>query len=305
MDLRSKITPPTPKVKAILAELNNLPKEAEERAKTLEELKKENRELKKQLGQRPIPTVDNKQLELAEKKGYTQARQEIVKLQSSNSKFQSILKKISQIASLSPEFIVEKPAKMLPPGPAPVHPIQIPRVKIETVRHPTETIDNDNDNVILDKCGRSILSLLYNNPQRAFKRALIGVFTGYSHKSGGFNNAICKLNATGLIKRNGGNIILSEEGSASGAELLGEDVNLYETFTVQNWERNLPKCEGKIFRFLMDNPGTEFAKEEIGEQTGYSSDSGGFNNAVCRLNALALIIRQGGRIKLNEEILEL
>jgi uncharacterized protein len=311
IDLRGKITPPTEKIKAMLSKLNDLPKEAEEKTKTLEDAKKEIRELKKQLGQRPAPAVDNKQIELAEKRGFAKAESQY-KNQASllikgNKAFFDKLKKIAEIAKTG-EFVMPdirlateiiKVKEPIVVAPATIKDGR--EIYTERTQKPQE-IDGD---VKLDKCGRSILSLLYNNPQRGFKKTLIGVFTGYSNKSGGFNNAICKLNAQGLIQRNGGSIILSEEGSASGAELLGEDVNLYETFTVANWEQNLPKCEGRIFRFLMDNPSMDFTKEEIGEQTGYSFGSGGFNNAICALNALGLIIRQGGRIKLNEEILEL
>jgi hypothetical protein len=162
-----------------------------------------------------------------------------------------------------------------------------------------------NDEIKLNRCERSILSLLYNNGNRTFTKILIGVFTGYSNRSGGFNNAICHLNSLGLVARSGGEIAFNPQGQSEIIELLGNDVNLYEQFNVNNWAQNLPKCESTIFRFLMQDPSTEFTREEIGEGTNYSFDSGGFNNAICRLNSLGLIVRQGGRIKLNSEILEL
>jgi hypothetical protein len=113
------------------------------------------------------------------------------------------------------------------------------------------------------------------------------------------------LNSLGLIRKNGKAISLNGQAEHSAAELLGDDVNLYEKFTVENWANNLPRCESAIFQFLMQNPDNDFSREEIGENTNYQSGSGGFNNAICRLNSLGLIVRQGGRIKLNTEILEL
>lgn len=88
-------------------------------------------------------------------------------------------------------------------------------------------------------------------------------------------------------------------------DLLDSDVNLHETFTIENWAQKLPRCESMIFQFLMQNPGIEFSKDDLSEGTGYQSGSGGFNNALSRLNSLGLILRISGRIKLNEEILEL
>jgi hypothetical protein len=316
MDLRGRITPPTPKIKAILAELNNLPKEAEEKARTIEEANKRIRELERQIKKLPITKqltagVDQKQLEIARQKGFDEADKKYkARLNAIEKNNQLLIRKLNQIGQLA-EFkgidVDNKPEPKYPKRiifPLKTDTSHLANVKSDNFYTPDFIPKTDDDNK-LNRCERSILSLLYNTPQREFKKALIGVFTGYSHKSGGFNNAICKLNAMGLIQRNNAIISLSEEGSISGAELLGNDVNLYETFTIANWEKNLPKCEGRIFRFLMDNPQMEFTKEELGEQTDYQAGSGGFNNAICRLNSLALIKRQNGMIKLNEEILEL
>lgn len=163
----------------------------------------------------------------------------------------------------------------------------------------------DVEGASLNRCERSILSLLYNNPQREFTKTLVGLFAGYSHKSGGFNNAICHLNALGLIQRNRDRIMLHNDGQSQVAELLGSDINLHEQFTINNWVQKLPKCEGTIFTVLKEFPDTSFTKNQLGEATGYQSGSGGFNNAICRLNSLGLIIRDNGNIKVNEEILEL
>lgn len=320
MDLKGKITPPTEKIKAMLSKLNDLPKEAEEKARTLEEAKKRIRELEREIKlvtrQSPPKTsgdrcsgASEKQLEIAEKRGYAKAEKE------NNQAVQVIIKqhrdlhvrlrKIAELAAITGPVNISKLKS--------TKPISTVKLSTEIIKNPAPRIPKYephhqtiiDDDKPLGRCERSILSLLYNNPQREFTKTLLGVFTGYSHKSGGFNNAICRLNAQGLIRRAGKTICLNNQSKNSAAELLGDEINLYEKFTVDNWARNLPKCESIIFQFLMQNPDSEFTKEEIGENTRYRAGSGGFNNALCRLNSLGLIVRQAGLIKLNGEILEI
>ncbi|MCH8325883.1 MAG: ribonuclease E/G, partial [Bacteroidetes bacterium] len=62
-------------------------------------------------------------------------------------------------------------------------------------KSPVESIKNDSDNVIdndieIGICAKKIYSFLYNNPEREFTKSQVGAVTGYSQKSGGFNNAL-------------------------------------------------------------------------------------------------------------------
>ena len=301
MDLRNKITPPTQKIKAMLSKLNDLPKEAEQKARTIGEMGRQIRELKKQLRGLPVAKIDDKQLELARKRGFEEANKQsyaqVVSLNKQIQSFNSKLKKIVAIANVTtPLRIIEQPKATT---------AKIPIKNTLSFHQPAHITNASDDEIRLGRCERSILSLLYNNPEREFKKTMIGLFTGYSHKSGGFNNALSKLNALGLIWRNGKAIALLPKGEADAREILGADISMHEQFTIENWEQKLPRCSSKIFQLLMRNPNSEFSKAEIGEYTGYRSTSGGFNNAISQLNSLGLIIRQGGDIKLNHEILEL
>ncbi|MBA7557202.1 hypothetical protein ES705_49944 [subsurface metagenome] len=67
---------------------------------------------------------------------------------------------------------------------------------------------------------------------------------------------------------------------------------------------NLGVCPKKIYQLLLDNPYQEYSYEEIGEITGYSYSSGGFSNAISKLNSLGLIQKDNSHIKLNQELLE-
>lgn len=303
MDLRNKITPPTQKIKAMLSKLADLPKEAEQKAKTIKELKHRNRELERELKTLPIARIDNKQLELAKKRGFVEAEKQLQNQFNRLFKHnQALMNKLSRIAEMTVVEPTPKVVKSIPIKPIAISPVQ--QTRSTQVRN-SKIRQIDNDDSKLNRCERSILSLLYNNPHREFSKVLIGLFAGYSHKSGGFNNALSHLNSFSLIQRKGGNIIISQQGEIDAPELLGDDIGLHETFTIDNWARKLPKCSSVIFQFLMQNPDTDFSKEELGDNTGYQPGSGGFNNSLSKLNALGLIKRESGRIKLNTEILEL
>jgi hypothetical protein len=284
MDLKNRVMPPTDRVKAILSKLGDLPREAEEKARTIEELRRRIRELERQCKALLSLQIDQKQVEAAEQRGYARAQREY-EHQSSQ-----LLTRLERIARLAQVGEIETPeVRQSPIAPRLPNPPRRP---------------NTDGGTSLNRCERAVLSLLWNNPQRQFKKTIVGLFTGYSHKSGGFNNALCHLNSLGLIQRLGEGIQISTDGTDHGEELLGSDTNLHEAFTIENWAQKLPRCESMIFQYVMGNSGTEFTKEELGEATGYQPNSGGFNNAICRLNSLGLIVRKGGRIQLNSEILE-
>lgn len=305
MDLKGKVTPPTAKVRKVLAQLNDLPQESEKKAATMRELQKQVRDLERQVaGRVPVPP-NEKQLAAAEASGYQRAAKEIAAVtkqqREQQRKVEQVLKYVQAIKKLIGGIDTDTSTQ----GAIEVSAIGLRSIvqaaAPKPVRSPATPREESGS---LGRCERKILSLLWNNPDRQFKKTMVGLFTGYSHKSGGFNNAVCRLNAAGLINRVGGELQVSQEGLDQGRELLGDDVDLHEQFTVDNWAQKLPKCAGLIFAFLMQNPDAEFSKEDVGEATGYSAGSGGFNNAICQLNTLGLIVRGQGTIRLNPEVLE-
>jgi uncharacterized protein len=62
----------------------------------------------------------------------------------------------------------------------------------------------------------------------------------------------------------------------------------------------LGKCSREVIRFLAQYPNREFSKAQVAIATGYSSGSGGFNNALSELNTAGFIIRNGN-LKVNAD----
>ena len=270
--------------------------------------------LKFELRRKPKPEVqiDENALQRAELKGFKNAENQYApEIRKFEIKLLKLQKQAIQMKDLASIMAFGKPNKQPPFSLNPPKVISVSKPVVTELKPPTEIVEKptpvcrETDNLqLLGKCERAIYSLLYNNPGREFSKQNVAIFTGYSHRSGGTNNAIYHLCSMKLINRVNKRLSINEDMMHEGSELLGDDINLYEEFTIENWGSKLRKCERTIFKFLMDNPDQEFSKEEIGEQTGYSYNSGGFNNAIYRLNSLGLIKREGLMIKLNEEILE-
>lgn len=136
----------------------------------------------------------------------------------------------------------------------------------------------------LGKAERAILSALAQNPDGC-EKAQLGILSGYSPNSGGFNNTLSKLRSAGFINRESPIGITD-----AGLEALGGYDPLPTGEELLNyWTRRLGKCEAAILLVLAEEyPGT-LDKTRIGEKAGYSSTSGGFNNALSKLRTLKLI----------------
>lgn len=149
----------------------------------------------------------------------------------------------------------------------------------------------------LDGAARKVYGFLLANPDRAFSKIQLGAVTGYSPKSGGFNNALYRLNSLGLSQKRGTDI-----------QLNAVDPSLADSGDV--WSiallfEKLPGAEKKIMQFLLTNSSGRWSKEQIAMDAGYSPTSGGFNNSLYHLNSMGLIDRSPEGIQINQELLEL
>ena len=298
-------------IKKLLKDVIDLPKEAEAELKTKKDFQNKINELKKEVRSlkisQPKPIADEKALQRAKDQGYREAENNSKRqFQELAKNYRILEKKFSDIGKIVGAFVPklnleniksQPPIKFQPPIKQRIS-IDTPLQKV-TKSNINNNISDDIDNDIkLGLCPRKIYSFLFNNPNREFTKMQLGALTGYSPKSGGFNNAIYNLNAKGLIVKQGNMISLGESNPEFATETTGE-------FSVELWINKLAKCPREIFKFLFENPEQEFSKEDLGEQTGYSSTSGGFNNSIYKLNSLQLINRNGSMIKLNPELLEI
>lgn len=306
-------------IKKLLKDVIDLPKEVEEELKTKNDFLNKINELKRDLRKRPkeiikeekvIEIADKEKLEMAYERGAKDMEKKydsIIKSLEVNARNvgNSIKKLVSDgvkiLESKSLSITSDKPIIIVPE----FNSSKKERNVSGVVQHNGEEGITHNagsnpapfnfEGIELGICAKKIYSFLYNNSEKSFSKHHIGAFTGYSHRSGGFNNAISQLNRKDLIIKNGTDLQVKEMNSN-----LAEEYD----FSKEAIMKNLGVCPKKIYQMLLDNPYQEFSKEEIGESTGYSHGSGGFNNAISKLNSLGLIIKNNSILKLNPELLE-
>lgn len=292
--------PPTSKIKDVLSKLSDLPKEAEEEAKTVDDLRRQIRELKRQKPEIDIDKAVEPHLIAfrSVENGYKNTIQqwkeyadELIKALKTVNKisnhYGSELTPPSETAGVS--YAPEKSRPSIGVD------LADPKKKDYSV---TSELPSSSDER-LPLTARKIYGFLYANPDRTFTKVQLGGVTGYSHNSGGFNNSLSRLNTLGLIRREGSMIGLGR----SDPSLVDEGT---EEYSPELWLNKLPLAPKKVYEYLWNNPDEQVTKEQLGEITGYSHTSGGFNNALARLNALGLITRLGNSlISLNKELLEL
>jgi hypothetical protein len=153
-------------------------------------------------------------------------------------------------------------------------------------------------NGALSKCERSILIALAQYPSgRTASQAAI--LAGYSVNSGGFNNALSRLRTSEYISR-GQPMQITEAGS----QVLGEFQPLPTGRDLAvHWISQLSKCEALILQTLVEAYPQAMTAAEVAAATGYSADSGGFNNSLSRLRTLELITR-GQPMKASDDLFQ-
>ena len=296
------VPPASNKIKGILSQFKDLPQEAEKELLTIQDLKKEVKELRSKLtiankGQKPI--VDQTAIiELKKENSYLQKRltdndklweRRLLTYKNLITKFRTMLVSFEMIDEPMKEaFFNDDKTKLSKSNFAdkvtiikgnPENTYSKPQ---SVIYHSKPIADSETK---IGKCERSILTVLAQRNAPSNKSQL-GILTGYSSKSGGFNNALGKLRSSGLINGFGDNIQITEEGLFN----LGE----YDPLPTGNelrdyWYRTLHKAESKILQALVNAYPETLNKEQIGEITGYSHNSGGFNNALGKLRTLELI----------------
>lgn len=278
------VTPPaTDKIKATLSKLLEIPKEAEQELINLNDYKKEVTKLRTENTKLKNTDFDREKLIIKDKsfkEGYIKGKS-FSKVEPVKTNADKVLYEVSKLILKYKQTsnIINSPNK-------------------QEYLSETELSNNETDNNVLGICAKKIYSFLYSNPSKGFSKVQIGMVTGYSHKSGGFNTALSSLNVNDLIRKNGKMIYLGEDNS----EIV---INGEQKLSVEFWFSKLGKCPAEIFRLLLDNPERSYNKEELGEMTGYSFNSGGFNTAISKLNVLEIIKKDNSLIKLNPEIMEL
>lgn len=294
--------PPPEKVKALLPKLADLPKAAEEQAKTVAELRQEIRSLKGQLRAQPataaslIRIVDQTAIDRAVAKRDAVYDRQMRKLVDGLMKIASLAETLAARHTLTPDEIVSD-TKAIPLRGSSV-PVERRLVKPRVVGSMPTRAANLNSEENLGKCETKILATLAQHDECDIKR--LAVLSGY-RRSGGFKNSISRLRTLGYLDGpNTGVMRITEAGLKAGEfDTLPVGRDLFQFWL------NSPRmgtCEQNIMKVL-DREGQPVTIEEIAEKTGYAI-SGGFKNSLSKLRTAGVIVgRNTERMKLSDELI--
>jgi uncharacterized protein len=137
------------------------------------------------------------------------------------------------------------------------------------------------------KAERAILSVLARHDPQPRPKAAVAIEAGYAVSGGGYQNALSRLRAQGLVT--GKNVLELTETGRSYVTVNGKDTLPVGAALSVYWQSHLPRAERTILRALTSAPRRAWTKTQLATHTEYAPSGGGFNNALSRLRTLLLI----------------
>lgn len=298
------------KIKSMMSDFAELPQEAINELKTKQDLNKKISEQSMQIRtlERQQPKIDPKQLENAEKrgfeKGFKSAKERITRLESvikwKLKRFHSTVTILGTLRDNCQELIdefekeldvkIELPEKLE---------LKLPIFDIEEATIKLTSTPNVDTDTTLGRCEKAILETLAKF-QKPCSKIKIGIFAGYSSKSGGFSNSISKLKNAGYVIATNGDLEITQ----SGAEQVVFVKPLPDTNDeiLSFWINKVGRCSGEILKVVVPVYPNSISKEDVAAQANYSANSGGFSNGISKLRTLGLVDYSNGQLKATEDM---
>ena len=303
--------PPPERVRELLPKLADLPKEAEEKARTEAEFRAEIRALKAQLRAQPKtesrdPVAEERRMRAEAAKIHGEYREKIEKFTRGLRTYQQSMERFAQqcefLATQHADllgFWTEKTGeiKSLPQGPqggAEESRKEVPAASAVISTSPRQPKAAEN-NGTLPPGERAIL--IAAAQMGGVDRRQATILTGYRRSSR--DAYVARLRSKGLITLAGDKIVATEEGMA----VLGQDYEELPTGTelADYWLARLPEGERKILKILLQIQGEPVNRESLDEATGYQRSSR--DAYLSRLQAKKLIAVAGrGQVQASKEL---
>lgn len=269
--------PPPAKIKSLLPKLSELPKEAEQKARTESDLRLEISSLKKQLSSRPTVSVPEVKVERVEVPVFQSADLE---------RLENVAKSLgdqgAQLSTIARDLFSITKMKMSAPRPTYTKPVPVSSrpivrtvvdVKVDGITGPEQRI--------LDA-----IAWFSSIGQTEPRKSAIAFLSGYSYGGGAFNNPCGSLRSKGLITYLSSERMTLTEAGQSVANVPSQPLTLDEmqqyVFSI------LPGPEQRILKPLIDSYPNSVDKALLAELSGYKQ-GGAFNNPLGRLRTLGFI----------------
>lgn len=156
-------------------------------------------------------------------------------------------------------------------------------------------------NANLSKAERKILSALAQYPRGRTKKQ-IALLTTYSANSGSFNTYLSNLRSKNWMTGSSGELRITDEGRS----VLGDyDILPQGEELIRHWYSQLGNGGARRILETLANAYPEWlTKEQVGEATGLSSNSGSFNTYLSKLSTLELIERRQGILSASPDLFQ-
>lgn len=272
--------PPRQRVKKILAQLADLPEQAEKEAQSVRELQSQiktlNRELRQARGSAPDPQAIANAKAKGEAEGLARARREL------KSALAGL--RVGVVERLDEGIAAALAVEPRPPAHRDLPVRHEPQVSPTAARPHVETTGDLSgpEQRILDA-----LAWLEGVGVESADIAAVAFLAGYRPGGGAFNNPRGRLRKKGLVQYvNGSALRITEDGRAAAnpPEIPPTNEGLQASVLAR-----LNGPEQKILRPLLDAYPGALSNEELAERAGYGAGGGAFNNPRGRLRTLGLI----------------
>lgn len=268
-------------IQRILKDVVDLPKEADEELRTVDDLKRKVKELKAKLtiSERHQPAVDPRAIENARAAGIEQGLREGTKeVRALEQKIEAIAKIVGQPVLKAPPQPIAKKQDTAPP-PVPNKP-------------PSEPVLNGN--LPLRAGAMRMLNWLAGATMLTKQR--LATLSGFSVKGGTFNTYLSELKRNGWVVGDT-ELSITEEGlrNAEPQEIpSGEEL-------LSMWMGKFRAGAGKILEHLYEQYPNSIGKYDLGYAVGFEPTGGTFGTYLSELRRNNLISIEGDMIAISEE----
>ena len=289
---------PTPKIKRLLAKLADLPAEAEEKAKTEADLRRDitqlRRELTIQKRSRGERVVDTEQVEkwrqrtsVAERaasesqKRITLAQKQLVRLNTGTKSLSEIVEQVIKALENHDDTTAIKRVGTI--RQAPLRQPFVPKLR---------PLANSNGDI--SRPQQAILDALaaYNSlGLDQVHRNAVAARAGASPRSSAYTNNVSRMSVMGLVTYpQKGHIALTDDGSQ---RARFPDSPVTQSELQDGWLRIVSRPQAALLRVLLDIYPESISREELAQRANVSNTSSAFTNNVSRLSTLNALIYPG------------
>lgn len=290
--------PPAPEaIKSMLPKLADLPRAAEEKARTESELRSEIRSLKALLSARPkveVPRVETKEVSILTDEDRRLLKRGAESVETVLASFEKLQARIAENVADTRKFFEPIKSKLNMPLPQLGRAVTTPGSAVVKARAPapcrTVAPASSNGEFTLTPAQQRILNAaaeLHNIEVNPVPKDMLAVHAGQRPTSGGYFNNLGALRTAGLIEYpQPGFVCLTEEGEQNSQPSETRSIGDYHA----KWFRLMTPAQARIVTQLIAIYPQDVTKDELAEKSEQRNTSGGYFNNLGALRTMGAIV---------------